>query len=209
MELKRRSLRRGAPGAAGVGYPGPRDPSAHGKASQRAARRAAERSDRGARGAPGSGHRRGCLRHRRTSRCAAPREGSKQLYKAIRRSSARAGVAMDVHLETLNSADAAFAGNGPDGDVLIGIELKKPADCMACKVDGRFSGHQLLQMAEDYDVCELLVEGIFRPEPSTGVMQIKCGDEWRSEQLSHRVYMYWSFIDWLMTIQPIRIVAMR
>lgn len=70
---------------------------------------------------------------------------------------------------TLEFGDVTFYAPGfPRG---IGIELKKFDDILTCVTTGRFSGHQLRGMAIDYAEQFLIIEGLWRPNPSDGVLE--------------------------------------
>jgi ERCC4-type nuclease len=74
----------------------------------------------------------------------------------------------------LDFGDIAFEGNGPAGRCAIVIERKQIAELIASIQSRRLSGHQLPGMAEDYDYCYLIVEGIWRPG-AEGEMQLGMG----------------------------------
>jgi len=63
-----------------------------------------------------------------------------------------------VELCTLDSADVRFHGNGPDGRVSIGIEIKHLSDFLQSMADGRLAGRQLREMRREYDYCFLLIQ---------------------------------------------------
>jgi ERCC4-type nuclease len=73
---------------------------------------------------------------------------------------------IDARPATLDSADFAFAGNGPDGDAEFGIERKTLPDFIDSARSGRLYGisveqreSQLDRMLGTYDFAWLLVEG--------------------------------------------------
>ena len=99
-----------------------------------------------------------------------PRTGSGELLSLIKRRGVPAKHA------TLPAADFAFSGLGPGGQaVRVGIERKKLSDVLTCIQDGRFAGHQLPLLLEHYDVRWLVVEGSWRAEPRTGLLQVPAG----------------------------------
>lgn len=111
------------------------------------------------------------------------RTGSGELLQPI----IRYGVpAQAVELEY---GDFAFEGNGPDGKVMIGIERKRLRDMMASIRSGRFSGHQLPGLIASYDFCYLLLEGLFRPEQSTGMLQ-ELNHGWKDVTLGEQRFLY-------------------
>ena len=52
-----------------------------------------------------------------------------------------------------------FDGNGPDGDVQVGVERKTLPDLVASLRDGRLPNFQMEKLRRTYDVMWLLVEG--------------------------------------------------
>lgn len=60
-------------------------------------------------------------------------------------------------LGRLRFGDVSFLGNGPDGRLHIGYELKSIPDLVACIHDGRYAGHQLPGMQRMYDLSYLVV----------------------------------------------------
>lgn len=84
------------------------------------------------------------------------RTGSAELFTPLQRRR------LPVALTTLRFADVAFAGNGPHGQVMVGIERKRITDLLQSLTTGRLSGHQLPGLVEDYAYRWLLVEGSYR-----------------------------------------------
>lgn len=62
----------------------------------------------------------------------------------------------------LEFSDAAFSGRGPLGVCTVGIEIKKIPDLVDCIYSGRYAGHQLPGMLDNFDYCYLLAEGATR-----------------------------------------------
>lgn len=99
-----------------------------------------------------------------------PRTGSGEMLKPLK----RRGV--PAVSEQLPAADFAFVGLGKGGrEVRVGIERKKLSDVLQCIQDGRFAGHQLPLLLANYDVVWLVVEGSWRGDPKTGLLQIPGG----------------------------------
>jgi ERCC4-type nuclease len=69
----------------------------------------------------------------------------------------------NVRQAKLPSADFRFAGNGPEGRILIGIERKRVRDLVSSIQSSRLGGFQMKNMRGDYDRIYLLVEGYYRP----------------------------------------------
>ncbi len=81
------------------------------------------------------------------------------------------------NLENLPFGDIEFLGNGPHGECMVGIERKRISDLIQSMQSKRLSGHQLPGMAERFDYCYLVVEGIFRPGQE-GSLEILTGKTW-------------------------------
>lgn len=87
------------------------------------------------------------------------RIGSKELLPLFR------PFGIDVEATRLESADAAFAGYGPTGDVMVGIERKRISDLIQSMREKRLSGFQLPRLLEDYAYVFIIVEGMWKPGP--------------------------------------------
>jgi len=94
---------------------------------------------------------------------------------------------IEVQLTRMNSGDFAFAGQGPNGTASIGFERKTIAEIMDCITgDDRLTGEQLPKMAEDYDYCYLIVEGIWKASKDGQVMVCRHGAHWKTYGLHAR-----------------------
>lgn len=88
-----------------------------------------------------------------------------------------------VEIAKLDAGDVAFVGNGPNGDVSIGIERKVITDLVQCIRDRRLSGFQLIGsetqpgLLESYDYVYLVIEGIFKAGDK-GVLYHYRHDDW-------------------------------
>lgn len=110
------------------------------------------------------------------------RVGSKDLINYMPKNAAKLG-----HLEY---GDASFLGNGPnDEPIPVGIELKRLLDLLNSMVTGRLSGHQLPGMQACYRVRYLIVEGIWRPNPQSGLLEYPRGKKWLPVALGTRTFM--------------------
>ncbi len=87
-----------------------------------------------------------------------PRQGSGEFAKLFERFSIK------VYEEYLDSADFAFVGSGPTGDVTIGVERKALADFLSCMDDNRFVGFQLDKLLKSYNYVVMVIEGAYRPD---------------------------------------------
>lgn len=127
------------------------------------------------------------------------RIGSKHLAPLIRNS----------ELTQLDSADAAFST--VDGR-LVGVEVKKVNDAVQCLYTGRLADEQIPKMRAQYDVCYLVIEGTYRPDPESGVLQlwrefdsskdVKCG-RWQDVTSGRKRLMYSAFESWLSTMETL------
>ena len=96
--------------------------------------------------------------------------------------------------------DFAFTGNGPDGDVKVGIERKSLLDLLNSMASGRLSGHQLIGMQEFYDQLYLVVEGIWKDDRKSGILKRFSGKTWKSASLGQRRFMtraVWAYLNTL------------
>ncbi len=77
----------------------------------------------------------------------------------------------DIRAETttLEFGDFSFEGNGPTGKCSVVLERKTIGDLIQSMQSRRLSGHQLPGMADAYDYCYLLVEGIWGPNQEGGI----------------------------------------
>jgi ERCC4-type nuclease len=110
-------------------------------------------------------------------------------------------------LTQLESADIAFEGNG----ITIGIEIKKLMDAVGCMFTGRLVDHQIPLMKAQYDIVYLVIEGVYRPCPKTGILQylklfaneskdnVQCG-KWIDASHGRQRLLYSSFESWLSTL---------
>jgi ERCC4-type nuclease len=102
----------------------------------------------------------------------------------------------------LESGDVAFEGNG----VTVGVEIKKILDAVSCMYSGRLADHQIPLMRQMYDVCYLIVEGLWRPEPESGILQYYKGElgkwgKWLDVTSGRKRLLASSFELWLSTME--------
>lgn len=110
-----------------------------------------------------------------------------------------------VELTTLQFADAAFIGRDRDKNLVpVGIEVKKFDDLLQCMVDGRFAGHQLPGLRRDYDHVWLILEGAFKANTRSGVIEKPVGrGTWNEVYRAGRAFMFRDLISWLTTMTTI------
>lgn len=124
------------------------------------------------------------------------RVGSRELLPWVQR------VGVTSQLGQLEYGDAAFEGNGPDGRVCIGIERKTLGDMLTCIDDARYSAHQRPGMLAMYQKSILMIEGVWKPESSTGyLMECVAQLTWRPYRYRARMVMYNKLFRYLLTIQ--------
>ena len=107
----------------------------------------------------------------------------------------------DAKLTCLPYADFSFTGKGPDEvPWLIGIERKTIRDLLNSMSSGRLAGHQLIGLVNSYNTVYLIVEGLFRPKPNNGLLQIWQDRNWITLSQGNRNYMLrdvWLFLSTL------------
>jgi hypothetical protein len=138
------------------------------------------------------------------------RAGSKDLKPYLDR------LRVPNQLTQLEFGDVALLGRGPEDNwVRVGVEYKSLSDVLKCITTGRFAGHQLPGMfrrsilsdgtaLREYDVTWLLIYGVWRVDPNSGVIQTphKVGGktEWRQISLGGRGYMGRDLDGFLLTL---------
>lgn len=78
----------------------------------------------------------------------------------------------------LPAGDICFTGDGPDGPCVVGIERKTIKGLLSDIRSGRFSGEQLPKLLDHYDFIFLVVEGRYRGNWATGILEEKRGRDW-------------------------------
>lgn len=103
-------------------------------------------------------------------------------------------------LDRLEFGDACFTGNGPQGPVAVGVEVKKLSDALQCMNDGRFAGHQLPGLVRTYDRLWLILEGKFTVDFGSGLLLL---DGARRKEAGHggRRHMYADLDLWVTTME--------
>lgn len=108
----------------------------------------------------------------------------------------------DTQLTRLQYGDVAFVGNGPDNKpYMVGVELKQVSDALNSMTTGRFAGHQLIGMLEEYDISYLLVFGAYRACPKSGILQFPRKRGWSDARIGRRRFMWRDFETWLITLE--------
>lgn len=103
---------------------------------------------------------------------------------------------------TLDFGDFFFMGNGEDNSpVTIGIERKAIRDLANSISTGRLSGHQLPGLLQQYSYVYLLIEGMWRYDPDSGILQTLTGSFWTDLCFGQRRFMAKEIVGFLNTIQ--------
>ncbi|MDD4984388.1 MAG: helix-hairpin-helix domain-containing protein [Dehalococcoidales bacterium] len=120
------------------------------------------------------------------------RTGSKELFPLFPRGSAR--------LTRLEYADLSFMGIGEDSAVAVGVERKRIGDFINSMATGRLSGHQLRGLLNSYHYVYLVIEGIFRANPSNGMLEVWRRGGWTEYLAGRRQFMakdIWAYMNTL------------
>jgi ERCC4-type nuclease len=87
----------------------------------------------------------------------------------------------------LDSADIMFEGNGPNGAVSVGIEVKTIDDLLQSIGTGRLQATQIPAMVAAYDVRWLLYYGPWQEIASTGALQIQRGKTFHTCRIGEKL----------------------
>lgn len=102
----------------------------------------------------------------------------------------------------LEFADFAWSGSGPEGNVDVGVERKSLMDFLQSMTTGRLSGHQMVGLTKNYDWVYLLVEGVWRPDKTSGILQrIKANGKWGDAAQGSRRFMAREVYNFTNTLQ--------
>ena len=113
------------------------------------------------------------------------RVGSGELLKDLK------GQGVDAQLSDLPFGDFEFLGNGPGGGpVFVGLERKTISDFINSVWSGRFHGHQLPGMVARYTYSWLILEGVWRPSPQGGVVEVYRQGQWGALALGGKPILY-------------------
>lgn len=125
------------------------------------------------------------------------RAGSKELVPLLQ------AKGLPVTMTRMDYGDVAWLGVGPGGEpVSVGVEVKSIRDVIQCVADGRFAGHQLPGLVQSYDQVWLLVEGLWRPNSKTGMLEYrKRRGEWVELTAGSRRFLYRDLVSWLFTAE--------
>lgn len=111
------------------------------------------------------------------------------------------GLHVPVRVERMDSADFAFEGQGPRGKCMVGIERKKVRELIQSIESGRFEGDQLPKMVKAYEHCWLVVEGIWRPNPQSGVLEEGSSNGWHDTLFGRKGFAFCQLDNFLTSMQ--------
>lgn len=94
-------------------------------------------------------------------------KGSNGLWDDLKKTS------LPLEQAKLEFGDLMFIGNGPEGEVSVGLEFKKIRDLLQSVRSGRYQGHQLLGM-QGFDFRYLLIEGEYHSD-AQGLVTLRAG----------------------------------
>lgn len=97
------------------------------------------------------------------------RVGSRELLPVFLRLGADAIMSGEL------SADFMWSGNGPDGSVLCGVERKVITEALDSMRNHRLEGQQARPMMETCAVRYLVIEGVWRRNPETDMIEVVKG----------------------------------
>jgi ERCC4-type nuclease len=124
------------------------------------------------------------------------RAGSADLAPYLR------AVSAEFTVTSLEFGDAAWVGEGEGARTTsVGVEYKKIHDLLACIGDGRFAGHQLPGLTQNYDRIYLLIEGRIRADRNTGILQSLRRDRWVEIVKGGRGFMYRDLEHWYTSME--------
>jgi ERCC4-type nuclease len=123
------------------------------------------------------------------------RIGSSDLYQPLRTHG------LPVELTTLDCADVAWLGRGPNEiPIPIGVEIKRIADLLGSITSGRLSGSQLPKLVHEYAHSWLVIEGQYRAG-AEGLLETRHGAAWLPYQTGRRPWTYREVEAFLATLE--------
>ena len=122
------------------------------------------------------------------------REGSSKLLEPLRKLGA------ECELRRLEYGDACWSGNGPRGPCLVGAEYKTVTDLLQSMRTGRLCGHQLPGMSVEYMQLYLIVEGIVRSDPHSGILQQFRYGKWTDVRVGQQKFMWRDYESYLTSL---------
>lgn len=90
--------------------------------------------------------------------------GSRELLPIIQR------IGEEAKLQNMEYGDFVFSGNGPHGEIDIGIERKALHDMLHCIDDARLAGFQSHGMRTMFKIRIVILEGFYKPHDNEGIL---------------------------------------
>jgi ERCC4-type nuclease len=100
----------------------------------------------------------------------------------------------------MDFGDFAFTGCGAEGPVFVGLERKAMGDLLNSIMTGRLSGHQLIGLLDAYQYVYIVVEGWWRSNPTSGLLETYGGRGWHPISVGSRRFMARELIGYLNTL---------
>ena len=123
------------------------------------------------------------------------REGQRSSHRAVMEALVSLGV--EVEPQQLDCGDFAFIGNGPDGPLQIGVELKVVSDFVTSMRSGRLA-EQVGGMVNKYGRSYVVIEGLYRINRRNGLLEVPRGRGYRPLMAGPRP-VYWADIEKFIT----------
>lgn len=136
-----------------------------------------------------------------------PRQGSAELTPLIKAYGSNKGVTARTWGTNL-PADFRFRGNGPHGEVWVGVELKKVRDLLNAMRTGRYEGHQAPEIVTNHSYSWLFLQGIWRGNPENGLLEEAKPGKWVPVATGRTRYMHAELGNFLNSLQvrtPIKV----
>lgn len=137
-----------------------------------------------------------------------PRRGSGDLLTPLKR------LSLPAVPKRMKFGDFAFRGQGPSGEVRVGIEYKKLSDLTSCIIDKRLTGHQLPGLMRRYQYRYLLINATIRPSSTSGLecfslFRSRRGSELGAFSLTRSPITYPALQKYLFTLENLAGVRIR
>jgi ERCC4-type nuclease len=123
------------------------------------------------------------------------RKGQRSSHRAV--SEALVALGVEVEPMLLPFGDFAFIGNGPDGPIQIGVELKVVSDLVTSMRSGRLA-EQIIGMSAQYARSYVVIEGLYRVNRRNGLLEVPRGRMYSPLRCGPRP-IYWSDIERFIT----------
>lgn len=115
----------------------------------------------------------------------------------------------DSVLVQLEYGDCFWIGNGPNGDVDIGVERKTVGDLINSISTGRLSGHQIPGLTSRYYRSYLIIEGRTRENACTGELEVEVRGKWTTLDRGGRRFSWKGMWAYLTTIETMTGITIR